>query len=99
MAKGRFRALNQLLPRALDGLARKAAAGGALGPAWAQALGAPIANVSRPLSLDGATLKVEVDGEAWRKELKSREAELVQRLQGPFAGRVKRLAFAVSKKA
>lgn len=98
MARGRFRALNQLLPTALDGLAQRAATGGALGPAWAQAAGAQIARVSRPLSLEGGTLRVEVDGDAWLKELQGRAAELLLRLEGPFGGRVKRLAFAASRK-
>ena len=98
MARGRFRALGQLLPKTLDGLAQRAAGDGDLGPAWALALGAPIANISRPVKLDGGTLRVEVDGEAWCKELQARAQELLGRLESPMGGRVKRLAFTVSKR-
>jgi predicted nucleic acid-binding Zn ribbon protein len=98
MARGRFRALGQLLPRALEGLAEKAGDAGALGPAWSLALGSAIARVSRPTELRGSTLRVEVDTEAWCKELTAREAELLARLAGPLGGRVKKLSFTVSNR-
>jgi predicted nucleic acid-binding Zn ribbon protein len=97
MARGRFRSLGQLLPSALDGVAQRAANGGALGPAWSQAVGAPIARIARPVALRGGILEVEVDNATWAKELEGRVPDLLQRLQGPFAGRVKKLAFRVSK--
>lgn len=98
MARGRFRALGQLLPKTLEGFAQKASDAGDLGPAWSLALGAPIANISRPIDLRGNTLRVEVDGEAWCTELTARQAELVQRLAIPFGGRVKKLSFTLSKR-
>ena len=98
MAKGRFQSLGQLLPKALEGLSRRSLSEGALGPSWTLALGAPISNVSRPLALRAGVLEIEVDGEAWAKELSAREAELLKRLMGPMGGRVKRLSFRVSKR-
>jgi predicted nucleic acid-binding Zn ribbon protein len=96
MARGRFKSLGQLLPSTLEGIAERAAGDGSIGPAWSQAVGAPIARVTRPLGLVAGTLSVEVEGGPWLKELEAQKPGLIERLRGPFGGRVKKLVFVLS---
>lgn len=74
-----FVALRSLLP---DVLARLSTAGspGALQSLWQQLIGGPIAQNSRPLSLSGGVLRVEVASVAWRATLQADEPALRARL-------------------
>lgn len=101
MAKGRFRSVGEVLPATLGALAGRgrgeAPSRAEIALVWSQLFAGPMARASRPVELAGGTLKVEVDGALWKRELEGREAALLARLERPLGGAVRRLAFRLSR--
>jgi predicted nucleic acid-binding Zn ribbon protein len=90
-----FVPLRSLLP---DVLAQLSSTGspGALQSLWQQIIGGPIAQNTRPLSLSGGVLRVEVASVAWRATLQAEESALRTRLNAALRSpSIERLEFEV----
>ncbi len=63
---------------------------------WDDAVGATIAAHARPVKLDGATLRVEVDDTAWATQLRYLSTDVLDRLQALGGLRIDRLDIVVT---
>jgi predicted nucleic acid-binding Zn ribbon protein len=72
--------LKDLLPAVLAQVAKDTGRARQLKPIWDEVVGPQIARWSAPLSLEGSTLVVSVNGSRWVNELAKREGELRERL-------------------
>lgn len=95
MAQGTPRRLGEVLAQVLTRLARESGAAKPLGPVWEQVAGPAIARASRPLQVEGGTLRVEVQDAQWQATLAAQERELARRLEQACPGLASRLSFEV----
>ncbi|HVE83013.1 MAG TPA: DUF721 domain-containing protein [Myxococcales bacterium] len=97
VARRDLQSLKSLLPDVLAKVARESGRARHLWPLWREAVGGPIAQAARPVSLENGVLVVRVPTADWAKEIQRQEAEIVSRLAEKLgAGVVRSLRAAVA---
>lgn len=96
MSHPEFSSVKALLPALLAKLSKETGKAMHLGPVWTDVVGAVTSNHSRPLSLEGCTLLVEVESPRWEAAVKAQEPIILERFAQKLGkGVVLQLAYRV----